>query len=369
MLKFFLVLSNVLFFTSISFASQAQAPNKFYETRICNDCSYNQAKLIATKIKPTIECTRPDRSRPDEEQCWAKTNEIVVFNAITRTSYGFYNGYDNQGQPFYEMNHYVRDITNLPREADIVLNEVVDTYKVIANIAQQLTQDNTLQSQNSINTYGAYAASTASCENSAALKTLKQSFSGPMAASVRKAAQSSYDHGGYFKDTYVQKRITGANFSAGLNAMGFGGTWEYVGESYSVIHKHYDRHSLPDSSENQVGYTLSMLSTGTISISLNESTTLIGGNSLSDLKKFAFSADDLSPCVGEALDKYLPKVVGALGGSPTDSNSPGSGTPSFGGIAITSSGGGQSGGSSTCKHNYYSRLTGAVLFSFEGPCP
>jgi hypothetical protein len=369
MIKKFLLLSSAVLSTSFSFTSQAQDPNKFYETRICNDCSYSQAKVIATKIKPVLECTTPDSFRPDEEECWAKTNKVVVFNATTLTSYGFYNGYDNQGRPIYEMNHYVRDITNLPKEADIVLNEVVDTYKVMADIAQQLTQVNTLQSQSTLQAYGAQTSYESSCENSAASKTLKQSFSGIEATAVRQAAQSAYDNGGYFKDTYVMKRITGANFQAGLGSLGFGGTWEYVAETHSVIHKHYDRNSLPGgNADNQVGYTLSMPSTGTIRVSLNEDNTLIGGHSLSTLKSFVISGGDLAPCVGEALDEYLPKVVAPLGTPPSGGNTgpSGGGVPNFEGIPITSGGGY---GPSTCTHHYYDRNSGAHLFSFEGPCP
>ncbi len=373
MVKKLLLLSSAVLFTSFSFNSQAQDPNKFYETRICNDCSYSQAKVIASKIKPVLECTVPDAFRPDEEECWAKTNKIVVFNATTRTSYGFYNGYDNQGQPIYEMNHYVRDIENSPKEADVVLNEVVDTYKVLADIAQQLTQNHTLQSQNNVMAYSTSTAATSSCANSAASKTLQQAFTTTKTNSVRQQAQSAYDHGGLFKDTYVTKRITGTNFQAGLGSLGFGGTWEYAAESQSVIHKHYDRHSLPGSAENQVGYILTMPQTGVVSAKVSQYTTLIGGFSIAVLTSGINLADDLAPCVGEALDEYLPKVVSTLGGgAPVGTASPEWRAPNFNGISITSGGGRTGGGGDggTCKHTYYSRTNAnEVLFSFEGPCP
>lgn len=372
MIKKLLLLSGAVFFTSISFTSQAQEAEKYYETRICKGCNYDEAKIIAKRLARDIECAN-NSAEGNNQVCHLKHKQVVIFNASTREAHGFKLYYDGHIPLQQGMQGYLQDIVKLPKEAYTVLNEVVDTNSRIGDIAAQLTQEWNEKNPAPIENKSSIKAQEVSvtCQNSAEYRTIKQFFSGGQVSAVRRAAQSAFNNGN--SSFPIKGKVSEKDLTIRLYASGYSGAWEYIAQSSLVINKHYNRNSVAGSAKNQVGYILSMPSNGIIRARVNDDATLIGGFPIAVLKSGTNLAVDLAPCVGEALDGYLPKVVAPLGTPPSGGNTgpSGGGVPNFEGTPITSGGGKTGGGygSSTCSHHYYHRSNGAYLFSFEGPCP
>ncbi|ATC95744.1 hypothetical protein [Pseudoalteromonas tunicata] len=350
-------------------ADSAYAASKEYKAQICENCSASQAFEIAKGFEPIIQC-RSGAFHPDEQECYSTTNEIVIFNARTRTSYGFYNGHENQGSPAHELSNFIVDINNLPSEVDIMLNNIVNNYNTLNNIASTLFHDsfikNISNSQGLLGLDRVYSSD--ECKSHPSVQTLKYMTDSSKIAHAQIQAQLAYDNNVDFRNSVTRQEITSAGFSIGLGQFGATGSWVNIISPKLTIWKFTNDSSvLP----NQIGYKLDLID-GRIKVGISGSGTLLDGAPLDVLKDFGGDASTISKCLADELDNIFPKTIIAPNGSLVGGGP--NGAPSFGNSSLISSGtttGGIPGGSAQqCMHHYYDRFhPGVIMFSFLGSCP
>jgi hypothetical protein len=346
-----------------------------FKARICKDCNYSEAKEIAKKLTPELVCQRLGMN-PDEQQCYSTTNKVLVVNQATREIFAFYNGYSNQGRPPYEMHNTLRDMSSYPAAADTLINDVLDAYAQLDEIAAQVTADfNQGAMPNSteklkFSTYSATSVTNSTCENSPESKAVSAMLNGRNMANVQNRAQEYASQKQLDTRSFHKTRFTGVNFGVSAGGVSVGGTWEYIPVNRSVIQYFTQSTDVPvNYPRNQVAYELSLDTAGFIGIALNKTATIFDGVSLAVLKQTNFSASQLSNCLTELLDKNFPKSISSPGGgaSGTPAGS-GSATVGWGNIPVSSGNGGGGASFETCLHHYFDR-NGALLASIAGACP
>lgn len=346
-----------------------------FKARICKDCNYSEAKKIAKKLTPELVCQRIGM-HPDEQQCYSTTNKVLVVNQSTREIFAFYNGHSNQGRPPYEMQNTLRDMSSYPVAADTLINDVLDAYAQLDEIAAQVTADfnqGAMPYSTEKLKFSSYSSTTnTTCENTPESKAMSAMLNGRNMANVQNRAQEYARQKQLDTRSFHKTRFTGVNFGVSAGGVSIGGTWEYIPVSRSVIQDFTQSTDVPVSyPRNQVAYELSLDSAGFIGIALNQTATILDDVSLAVLKQTNFSASQLSNCLTELLDKNFPKSISSPGGgaSGTASGS-GSAPTGWGNIPVTSGSGhtGGGGGGQTCTHHYYDR-SGELLASIEGGCP
>ena len=380
-MKFFVLPLLLLFLLPVS--SEAR-PSNFYEAVICDDCSYIEAKRIAQRYKyhPQMQCRNDVGNNFEDivyEQCWSTPKKLVIHDVQQEKTYAFKVGHNNQGQPRYDLTPYVRDLNYVPNEIRTLLTNTTNGYKVLTNVTRSLKRNfkinnyisptNTSQSINAIideNSVGIMS----NCANSPEMKAINLAGSIVAKSKLQIEANKRAVNDGNYKNSFQGTRITGANFQAALGSFGVGGTVEYFDVTQNIITDFTSKTKYFGSlEENIVVFNLSMIN-GSISVSTNQSETIIGGFPLNQIKSSGhaenkLSANDISKCLAEAIDKSFAKTVSSPTGNKY-STPDGSGYtgPSFNHFPL--SGGGD--GGALCKHTYYD-LNGNELFSFEGPCP
>lgn len=342
-----------------------------FKARICKDCNYSEAKKIAKKLTPKLVCQRVGM-HPDEQQCYSTTNKVLVVNQATREIFAFYNGHSNQGRPPYEMHNTLRDMNSYPAAADTLINDVLDAYAQLDEIAAQVTADfnqGTMPYSTETLKFSTYSAANSTCENSPESKAMSAMLNGRNMANVQNRAQDYARQKQLDTRSFYKTRFTGVNFGVSAGGVSVGGTWEYIPVNRSVIQDFTLSSDVPvNYPRNQVAYELSLDSAGFIGITLNQTATMLDGVPLAVLKQTNFSVSQLSNCLAELLDKTFPKSISSPGGGAVGTPA-GSGSASVGwGNIPVSSGYGGGGSVETCLHHYYDR-NGALFASIAGACP
>lgn len=350
-----------------------------FKARICKDCNYSEAKEIAKKLTPELVCQRigrePDPIFGSEEQCYSTTNKVLVVNQVTREIFGFYNEHSNQGTPRFNMPNTLRDMSSYPTAADTLINDVLDAYAQLDEIAAQVTADfNQGAMPNSIERLklSTYSTTNGTCENSPESKAMSAMLNGRNMANVQNRAQDYARQKQLDTRSFHKTRFTGVNFGVSAGGVSIGGTWEYIPVNRSVIQDFTQSTDVPvNYPRNQVAYELSLDTAGFIGIGLNKTATILDGVSLAVLKQTNFSASQLSNCLTELLDKNFPKSISSPGGGAFDTPAgSGSALLGWGNIPVTGGVGrtGSIGGGGTCTHHYHDRKS-RLMASIEGACP
>lgn len=341
-----------------------------FKARICKNCNYSEAKKIAKKLTPKLVCQRIGM-HPDEQQCYSTTNKVLVVNQATREIFAFYNGHSNQGRPPYEMHNTLSDMNSYPAAADTLINDVLDAYAQLDEIAAQVTADfnqGVMPNSTEKLKFSTYSAVNTTCENMPESKAMNAMLNGRNMANVQNRAQEYARQKQLDTRSFHKTRFTGVNFGVSAGGVSMGGTWEYIPENRLAIQDFTLSTDVPvNYPRNQVAYELSLDSAGSIDIALNKTETILDGVSLSVLKQTNFSVSQLSNCFTELLDKNFPKSISSPGGgaSGTPAGS-GSAPVGWGNIPVSS---GYSGGSvETCLHHYYDRNNN-IIASIAGACP
>ncbi|TLX48120.1 hypothetical protein C1E24_04795 [Pseudoalteromonas phenolica] len=352
-----------------------------YESVICDDCSYTEAKSIARRYKyqPELECFVDWGGTPDDQQCRSSTTKLVVYDLQQEQFYGFYIGYTNQGRPFHEMSVEIREMQQVPAQIKEMLINTGNGYKIMTNVTRDLRANFDLnalikkQSRNSFSMFNQQRVENdillmaTDCSNSPESKAMELAHNLIAKGKIMTHANDKARRDEKYKNSFQGYRITGANFQVALGGFGVGGTVEYFDETKNVITDFTVSHSwhLGAAARNNVVFKLKMVE-GSIDVSTDERLSHVGGIPLHLIKNSGASAgtlkaSDISPCLADAIDKQFKKTV-------SSGSNPGSGAaPSWRNIPLNSRGGGNL-QRDTCKHTYYD-LNGEPLFSFEGPCP
>lgn len=353
-----------------------------FKARICKDCTYSEAKEIAKKLKPELVCQQVGRNpNPvfgSEEQCYSTTNKVLVVNQATREIFGFYNEHSNQGTPRYNMSNTLRDMSSYPTAVDTLINDVLDTYAQLDEIAAQVTADfnqGTMPSSTEklkFNTYSTANTTNATCDNAPEAKAMNAMLDGRNMANVQNRAQEYARQKQLDTRSFHKTRFTGVNFGVSAGGVSVGGTWEYIPENRTVIQNFTLNTDVPvNYPRNQVAYELSLDSAGFIGIELNKNATILDGISLGVLKQVNFSVSQISNCLAELFDKKFPKSISSPGGGAIGTPAGSGSAPlGWGNIPVVRGGGrlGTSGGGGTCTHHYYDHH-GHPMASIQGACP
>lgn len=350
-----------------------------FKARICKDCNYSEAKEIAKKLTPELVCQRigrePDPIFGSEEQCYSTTNKVLVVNQATREIFGFYNEHSNQGTPRFNMPNTLRDMSSYPTAAYTLINDVLDAYAQLDEIAAQVTADfNQGLMPNSTEKlkFSTYNSANTTCENTPESKAVSAMLNGRNMANVQNRAQEYAKQKQLDTRSFYKTRFTGVNFGVSAGGVSVGGTWEYIPVNRTVIQDFTQSTDVPvNYPRNQVGYELSLNSAGSISIDYNTDETKFDGISLTVLKKANFSVSQISNCLAELLDKNFAKSISSPGGGAVGTPA-GSGSAPLGWENIPVTGGvgrtGSIGGGGTCTHHYHDRKS-RLMASIEGACP
>ena len=352
-----------------------------YESVICDDCSYTEAKSIARRYKyqPELECFVKSVGTSDEQQCRSSTTKLVVYDLHQEQFYGFYIGYTNQGRPFHEMSVEIREMQQIPAQIKEMLINTGNGYKIMTNVTRDLRANfdlNSLVEKQSRNLFSMFNQQrvendillmATDCSNSPESKAMELAHNIIAKGKIMTHANDKARRDEKYKNSFQGYRITGANFQVALDGFGVDGTVEYFDETKNVITDFTISHSwhLGGAARNNVVFKLVMVE-GSIDVSTDERRSHIGGIPLHLIKNSgssigAFKASDISPCLADAIDRQFQKTV-------SSGSNPGSGAaPSWRNIPLNSIGGGSL-QREKCKHTYYD-LNGNLLFSFEGPCP
>lgn len=350
-----------------------------FKARICKDCNYSEAKEIAKKLTPELVCQQmgrePEPIFGGEEQCFSTTNKVLVVNQATREIFGFYNEHSNQGTPRFNMPNTLRDMSSYPTAADTLINDVLDAYAQLDEIAAQVTADfdqGAMPYSTETLKFSTYSTTNSTCENTPESKAMSAMLNGRNMANVQNRAQDYARQKQLDTRSFYKTRFTGVNFGVSAGGVSMGGTWEYIPVTRLVIQDFTLSTDVPVSyPRNQVAYELSLDSAGVIGIALNQTTTILDGVSLAVLKQTNFTISQISNCLAELLDKNFAKSISSPGGGAVGTPAGSGSAPlGWGNIPITRGGGrtGNTGGGTTCTHHYYDR-NGNPMASIQGACP
>ncbi|WP_281556899.1 hypothetical protein [Thalassomonas sp. RHCl1] len=359
------------------------ASNTYYETRICGDCSYSEALAIAKKLEPQKDCTLNSNAGPEQQSCYSSTNKILVINSVTRAIYGFYNGHDNQGMSDMDLVTFVRDMESIPEKVIYLANGILDADEALHQVAEQLTEE----INSSQNSYTASASkfknqvgiqsddNNNQCDNSREVQAVKAATSVSIKSAIEIRANEILEANPSLESDFKSTTITGLNVGVSKDGFTLGGSWVVGPKSKYVYNRFEGNTDVPigdsQSEQTQVVYTLSSNKHG-ISLELNPIKTVFAGLTLNQLKQGVTQPSEITKCLGEALDKAIPKTVvlsGSGSGSGGSGSTGGSLNPRFGNIPVTGDTGnfGGGGGSQTCDHHYYHN--GELIATIAGPCP
>ncbi len=141
-LKAFALFSSLL---SALFGASALAASQtdHYETVICDNCSYDRARVIAneTKYIPKLKCSIRKGGGPEDEQCWSTTTKLVVYDMATQQAHGFFIGHRSQGLPHPNMPVSVLDMPQPPAELVKGLQDMVRVHQTMSEITRDLQQN------------------------------------------------------------------------------------------------------------------------------------------------------------------------------------------------------------------------------------
>ncbi|ASD68662.1 hypothetical protein [Pseudoalteromonas piscicida] len=347
----------------ISYNSAAFDPNTaFYDAKICTNCNYSEAKVIARSFEPAVNCSRGPTD-PWEDVCSASTRRIVVKNLATGAVYGFSHGYNFQGGAYEDMQRYVEPINNLPSDVNLMLQHAINASKNIQDAVQQVESTLSLDLLTSLSLNSNESLALNSCTNSPSYAAFKASRSSSAFSKVQRTAQQKYDSSAVNRSSYTLSRFTSLGFTAGAGSVGMQGSFEHLAQSNSAVTRYVSDSDVPHA-ENQVGYVISLKSGGVIELTLDTSRTRFEGLTLASLSANFTHASEVSSCLAAALDETIPKVVYSPDGATTGSG------PSFNNIPLVSpnGGNGRGGDGQQCIHRYYDRNRNE-LFAFLGACP
>lgn len=350
-----------------------------FKARICKDCNYSEAKKIAKKLTPKLVCQQigrePEPIFGSEEQCYSTTNKVLVVNQATREIFAFYNGHSNQGRPPYEMHNTLRDMNSYPAAADTLINDVLDAYVQLDEVAAQITADfnqGVMPYSTEKLKFSTYSAANTTCENTPESKAVNAMLNGRNMANVQNRAQEYARQKQLDTRSFHKTRFTGVNFGVSAGGVSIGGTWEYIPVNRSVIQDFTLSTDVPvNYQRNQVAYELSLDSAGFIGIALNQTATILDGISLVVLKQANLAVSTISNCLAELLDKNFAKSISSPGGGAVGTPAGSGSAPlGWGNIPITRGDGrtGNIGGGITCTHHYYDH-NGNPMASIQGACP
>ncbi|AXR00091.1 hypothetical protein [Pseudoalteromonas piscicida] len=372
----------LLFNSNSSSASSNEASTSsrdFYESVICDNCGYSEARSIASRTKyvPTMQCVVGSSGGPEDEACYSAANKLVVYDIAQESAYGFYIRHKNQGGISLDLTIEIADMQQIPADVITLHKTIVNGYKVMTNVTRSLRQDfsfdslvsGSTQSSPSLNSRATSANTLATdCSNSPETKAMDLAHNLLARGKLGIEANNRADRDSNYKGSFQDIRITGANFQAAIYSVGIDGTVEYFDTTKQIV-TDFTVHSkyFGTDTQNQVVFDLKMLD-GTVDAEVNSPRTVIGGVSLRDIQRSGSSvgtikASQISKCLADAIDKTFPKTVsssGSIGGGSSSS-------PNWGNIPL-SQGHGNTGGGDSCAHTYHN-LNGEPMFSFLGPCP
>lgn len=350
-----------------------------FKARICKDCNYSEAKEIAKKLTPELVCQQmgrePEPIFGGEEQCYSTTNKVLVVNQATREIFGFYNEHSNQGTSRFNMPNILRDMSSYPTTAHTLINDVLDAYAQLDEIAAQVTADfnqGVMPNSTEKLKFSTYSSANTTCENTPESKAVSAMLNGRNMANVQNRAQEYAKQKQLDTRSFYKTRFTGVNFGVSAGGVSIGGTWEYTPENRSVIQNFTLITDVPvNYPRNQVAYELSLDGAGFIGIALNQTATILDGISLVVLKQINFDVSTISSCLAELLDKSFAKSISSPGGGAVGTPAGSGSAPlGWGNIPVTRGGGrtGNIGGGQTCTHHYYDH-NGNPMASIQGRCP
>ncbi len=139
-LKAFALLSSLL--SGLLGASERPAsPTNHYETVICDNCSYERARVIANESKYIPALTCDGAAQPDAEQCWSTTTKLVVYDMATQQAYGFYIGFKPPSLPHHNLLPSVLDMPQPPPELVKGLQDMVRVHQTMSEITRDLQEN------------------------------------------------------------------------------------------------------------------------------------------------------------------------------------------------------------------------------------
>ncbi|USE71835.1 hypothetical protein CTT31_22425 [Pseudoalteromonas maricaloris] len=379
----------LLFNSNSSSASSNEASTSsrdFYESVICDNCGYSEARSIASRSKyvPTMQCFVGSSGGPEDEACYSAANKLVVYDIAQERAYGFYIRHKNQGGISLDLTIEIADMQQIPADVITLHKTIVNGYKVMTNVTRSLRQDFSFdslvsgsnQSNLSFNSLATSANTLATdCSNSPEMKAWDLAHNLSARGKLGIEANDKADRDSNYKGSFQDIRITGANFQAAIYSIGIGGTVEYFDTTKQIV-TDFTVHSkyFGAGTRNQVVFDLKMLD-GTVDAEVNARRTVIGGERLFDIQKSGGSvgimkASQISKCLADAIDKTFPKTVSSSGGTGGGGGGGSSSSPNWGNIPLSQGHGntGGGGGGDSCTHTYYD-LHGEPMFSFSGPCP
>ncbi|MDW7548865.1 hypothetical protein [Pseudoalteromonas peptidolytica] len=373
-----------LFFSSNTYSSEVSASSRdYYESVICDNCGYNEARSIASRSQyvPTMQCFVGNSGSPEDEQCFSTTNKLVVYDIMQERAYGFYIRHKNQGNSSIDLTIEISDIQQVPSDVINLHKTIVNGYKVMTNVTRSLRQDFSFDSFVSSSTLSNLLPDNvdtlaSNCSNSPEMQAMDLAHNPLARSKLGIEANDRADRDSNYKGSFVDTRITGANFQAAIYSVGIGGTVEYFDSTKQIVTDFtVNSRYFGSGAQNRVVFDLKMRD-GTVDADVNTRRTVIGGVRLLDIQRSggsggAIKASQISKCLADALDKTFPKTVSSSTGSGGNgSGGGGNPSPNWGNIPLSQGHGNAGGGGEpdSCTHTYYD-LNGEPMFSFAGPCP
>lgn len=298
-------LSLLSFLLGFGIVTNASAKDKqYFETRFCQNCNYNQARFVASKIKPEINCEERDKqtNTVKTKACRATSINVLVIDPDSRDMWRFENIYLKQSKTDEYMLAGAPHQSLIPPEAIMVANQLLDIYENIHKITLEARKN--LKADNIIATKKAQASKEV-CGAYQFTDALDAVFGERFKHNLQQQLQHKMDELPNWKSGLIEAEMGIPDFTIGNSSVLLTGAWGYALKSM-----HFSRifGSEAIKGRTQVGYNAIIVG-GELVLELNDILTSFSGMGLDIMKERQTSVTLYHECFAKALDAKYPKTI------------------------------------------------------------